>query len=31
MKRGDVGFTTDKDSDHNLLLAVDSAATTIER
>jgi hypothetical protein len=31
MKRGDVGFTTDKDGDHNLLLAVDSAATSLER
>ena len=31
MKRGAIGFTTNKDADQNLLLALDSAVTTIER
>jgi tetratricopeptide (TPR) repeat protein len=31
MKRGELGYTTDKDGDQNLLLAVDSAATAVER
>jgi len=31
MKRGDMGFTTNKDGTHNLLLAVDSAASAVER
>lgn len=31
MKRGDLGFTTNKDGDQNLLLAIDSAATALER
>jgi tetratricopeptide (TPR) repeat protein len=31
MKRGELGFTTDRDASQNLLLALDSAVTTIER
>lgn len=31
MKRGALGFSTDKDRDQNLLLALDSAVTTVER
>ena len=31
MKRGAIGFSTNKDADQNLLLALDSAVTTIER
>ncbi|MEQ1691482.1 MAG: hypothetical protein ABMA00_09370 [Gemmatimonas sp.] len=31
MKRGALGFSTDKDRDQNLLLALDSAVTTLER
>jgi tetratricopeptide (TPR) repeat protein len=31
MKRGALGFSTDKDRDQNLLLALDSAVTAVER
>ncbi|MBL0939741.1 MAG: hypothetical protein IBJ03_12660 [Gemmatimonadaceae bacterium] len=31
MKRGEMGFTTNKEGTHNLLLAVDSSASAVER